>query len=180
MEANMAKNYTQFSQVISNLTDEEVGWLERQLETVYVFDDTEYTEEKLPDGADPSKADWHGCRALRDIDDRENVDDEGLGFEWDMHEGENEYWGRHLSIYANGSDWAEPVAHFVQKFLKTHRPNECLGLPYGIYCSSPCAGEYGGGAVFVTADAIKWQDSYSFIENEKKRFEEERSLANAS
>jgi hypothetical protein len=38
-------------------------------------------------------------------------------------------------------------------------------------CSKPRAGEFGGGAVFVTADAICWQNTYDFIGQEQAVFE---------
>jgi hypothetical protein len=65
----------------------------------------------------------------------------------------------------------------VQKFLKKFRPDQCWSLTYATTCSKPRAGEFGGGAVFVTADEIKWQNAYDFIEDQRAAFKAKRSKA---
>ena len=71
-------------------------------------------------------------------------------------------WGRHLWVYAEESGNPDNVAWLVQKFLKKFRPDQCWSLTYATTCSKPRAGEFGGGAVFVTADAIMWQNCLRF------------------
>ena len=61
-------------------------------------------------------------------------------------------WGRHLWVYAEESGSPDNVAWLVQKFLKKFRPDQCWSLTYSTTCSKPRVGEFGGGAVFVTAD----------------------------
>ena len=65
---------------------------------------------------------------------------------------------------------ADNVAWLVQKFLKKFRPDQCWSLTYATTCSKPRVGEFGGGAVFVTADEIKWQNAYDFIEEQRTAF----------
>jgi hypothetical protein len=36
-------------------------------------------------------------------------------------------------------------------------------LTYANTCEKPRVGEFGGGAMFVTADNIVWEDSYTFV-----------------
>jgi hypothetical protein len=105
--------------------------------------------------------------------------DEDAGFEhrFDTDEAGPENWGRHLWIYAEEGGDVERVAHLVQKFLKKFRPEECWSLSYATTCSKPRVGEFGGGAVFVTAADIKWQSAYIFLCGEKKAFDERRSAA---
>ena len=69
------------------------------------------------------------------------------------------------------------VAWLVQKFLKKFRPDQCWSLTYAATCSKPRVGEFGGGAVFVTADEIKWQNAYDFVEQEQTVFEAKQSKA---
>ena len=62
------------------------------------------------------------------------------------------------------------MAHLVQKFLKKFRPDQCWSLTYATTCSKPRLGEFGGGAVFVTADSICWNSSYDFVEEQRMAF----------
>lgn len=145
----MADNYLQFSQSLDSLTPEETAWLRAQL-------------------ADSPGTD---CPCfLLDYPEREEGDDY-CGFAYAFRNGTD---GRHLSIYAEDSGDPARAAHLVQKFLKQFHPDQCWSLTYANTCSKPRAGEFGGGAVFVTADEIRWNDSYGFIEEQRKLFERRR------
>ena len=63
------------------------------------------------------------------------------------------------------------VAWLVRKFLARFRPDECWSLTFATTCSKPRAGEFGGGAVFVTARGSRSQDGYSFVEDQAKAFQ---------
>ena len=82
---------------------------------------------------------------------------------------------RHAWIYAEESGDPARLAHLVQKFLKQFRPDQCWSLTYATTCSKPRIGEFGGGAVFVTADAIRWQSAYAFVEQQRATFEQSRT-----
>ena len=127
----MANNYTQFSEVLPNLTDEEAQWLKEQLEI----------------GSE-------GFEVLYQFD----TDDERDG------------WGRHLWFYAEEVGDPEQVACLVQKFLQRFRPDQYWALTFACTCSKPRVGAFAGGAVFVTANDIKWQHSHEFIATEAKVF----------
>jgi hypothetical protein len=174
----LANNYLQFSEVIQQLTPAEERWLNEQLSFVYVFDGEELDEEHLPGTKHPEDADYRGCRAFSDMEDADSGDDDA-GFEhaFGTDEGGPENWGRHLWIYAEEGGDVERVAHLVQKFLKKFRPDECWSLSYSTTCSKPRVGEFGGGAVFVTANDIKWQSTFAFICDELKAFQERRSAS---
>jgi hypothetical protein len=169
----MANDYLQFSEVIPRLTNQEEEWLQNQLEIVRVFDDKEYPEDELPDGLDPEHAQFVGCRAFRDMEDYDSSEeDAGFQYSFSTDEDNPEGWGCHLWIYADEGGDLDRVAHLVQKFLKAYRPTECWSLTYATTCSRPRVGEFGGGALFVTADEIKWQSAYSFIVDEQRAFAE--------
>jgi hypothetical protein len=127
----MANNYTLFSEVLPNLTDEEAQWLKEQLET--------------------------------------GLEDSGVLHQFDTDD-EPDGWGRYLWLYADESADLEQVAIFVQKFLRQFRPDQYWSLTFATTCSKPRVGEFSGGALFVTANDIKWQGSHAFIEAESKAF----------
>ena len=180
----MANSYVEFSEVLPRLNDEEECWLRQQLETVYVFGDQVYAEAELPPDCQPQQADWHGCRAYRDVPDCaadvKDMDLCGPGFEHrflsdeprdDGEGGLLAGWGRHLWVYADEWAYLDGLACLVQKFLKRFRPDQCWSLTYATTCSKPRAGEFGGGAIFVTADQIRGQSAYDFIEQQAADFQ---------
>lgn len=175
----MANYYTEFSEVVPNLSDDEIGWLKHLTETIYVYGEEEYSAETLPDGVDSDNADWHGMRALSDFSERAEFEGQCCGFDWQLIEADDGRWGRHFWLYSQECGWAEPTAHFVQKFLQECRPTECWGLTFADHCSKLRIGEFGGGAVFVTATEVKWQMTYGFFDEEEKKFAEQKELANS-
>ena len=159
----MANNYLQFSEVIPQLTTPEADWLRGQLEVVCVFGEHEHPEDKLPSGMNRDEADWIGCRAYRDMLGYDPEWGEDTGFEFEFFDDERDReWGRHLWLHADESGTIDRIAHLVQKFLKAFRPDENWSLTWAVSCSKPRVGEFGGGAVFVTAEEIGWQDAYDF------------------
>jgi hypothetical protein len=174
----MADNYLEFSEVIADLSQEEADWLRSQLETVHVFADREYREDQVPDDPDPGEADWIGCRAYRDVPEcAEYVRDlgmEGPGFVYSLDDDHDTLGNgrRHLWIHAGEWGYVDGAARLVRKFLKRFRPDQCWSLTYATVCSKPRVGEFGGGAVFVTADEIRWQDAYDFVEQQRAAFQQ--------
>lgn len=167
----MADNYLEFSEVIPRLSNAEVDWLRRQLQVVHVFGDREYAEDDLPDHLKGEDADWVGCRAYRDMADYDPDDGDGAGFEYEFHEGhEPTEWGRHLWLHAIECTELDRLAHLIRKFLMEFRPNDVWSLTYATYCSKPRVGEFGGGALFVTAADVKWNNAYNFVEEQAKVF----------
>ncbi len=155
----MANNYLQFSEALGNLSIVERDRLQRQLETVYVFDDKEYTEDEVSDEMSAADAMWSGCRAFRDLIDVDSGDDTGFQCEFM----EDEELGRYLWLYADQGGDPDRVAHLVQKFLRQFRPHDSWSLTYSTTCSKPRLGEFSGGARFVTADRVESFDAYEFI-----------------
>jgi hypothetical protein len=140
----MAAYYLQFSETLDNLKPEEEQWLEEQL------------------AADPDT----GCPVfLADYEDL-NPDDTDHGFCISFEE---EGDTRRLWIYADDHGDVGRVAHLIQKFLKQFRPDQCWSLGYANTCSKLRVGEFGGGAVFVTAEDIRWQNADDFIAQEEAR-----------
>ena len=168
----MANNCLEFSEVLSRLSTEEEAWLKDQLEIVCVYGDKEDAEGTAPyDVAASEDLDWSGCRAFRDMDDFETefVDDAEFKYTFSRDD-EDDEWGRHLWIRSAEYGNVAQVAHLVQKFLKKFRPGVAWALTWATTCSKPRAGAFGGGAVFVTASDIKWNDAHEFIEQQAEAF----------
>jgi hypothetical protein len=161
--------------VLPRLTEEEEVWLKSQLELVCVFGDKEYAEEDLPAELYPEDADWRGCRAYRDLDGyRPDVwEDVGFGHAFEDGDGTGGA-GRHFCVYAEEQGSVDRVGHLVHKFLKQFRPDECWWLTYATSCSKLRVGEFGGGAIFVTAVEIRLQDSGDFVEQQRAEFERQK------
>ena len=168
----MANQYLEFSEVLPNLTAEEETWLKEQLEMIHVFGDRQYTSVELPEGLDPMKSDWCGIRAWRDLEELPGFPtDLGFCYEFcDDSRGEN--WGRHLWFYTEEWGYPELVAHLVQKFLRQFRAGDCWSLSYAATCEKLRVGDFGGGAVFVTANDIQYFSDGDFREKAREVFEQ--------
>jgi hypothetical protein len=162
----VADNFLQFSQTLDALTPEESAWLGHQLEPIAIINGTEYSEDDDAVQNRDTEPSYQGLRFLQDYDDL-NDDADVQGFQIEYQVDDTTYaW---FSAEANGD--ADRLAHLIQKFLKRFRPDQCWSLTYATTCSKLCVGEFGGGAVFVTADEIRWQSSYAFVEQERAAFE---------
>ena len=168
----MANNYTEFSEELSDLTPEETTWLEDQLQVVHVYDGEEYPDDEVPERFRDAAAAWSGCRAYRDMDpdDYALACSEDAGFEY-------EFDGPELWFHAEEWVAGERLTHLIQKFLKQFRPDEYWSMTYANTCSKPRVGEFGGGGIFVTADNIVSENSYTFIEEQEKAFKLQRDVA---
>jgi hypothetical protein len=172
----MANNYLQFSAIIPQLTPEEEAWLRAQLQTVVVHHGQE-TEIDGTDETDAADAEWLGPRFLRD---KEDYDPSwgGTDFQYEFDDDTYSGWGRHLWVYAEESGEPSDVAWLVRKFLKQFRRDQCWPLTWATTCSKMRVGEFSGGAVFVTAEQIKYQSGYGFIRQEQAAFEAQKPSSN--
>jgi hypothetical protein len=159
----MADNFLQFSETLDALTPEEADWLRHQLEPITVINGTEYPEDDDAVRSRDTDPSYQGMRFLRDYEDREDGDNDP-GFETEFQD--TDVW---FSAEAHGN--ADRLAHLIQKFLKKFRPDQCWSLTYATTCSKLRVGEFGGGAVFVTADKIRWRNAYDFVEQQRAAFQ---------
>jgi len=168
----MADNYLQFSEAIDDLTAGEETWLKEQLETIIVFGDKVYLEsEPVKDRLAVEEPAFVGSRFLRDNPDFDSSFDV-LGFDFAFEEQENV---RSLWLYAESYGDPNHVAWLIQKFLKQFRPDRSWSLTYASTCSKPRVGEFGGGAVFVTAAEIKCHAADDFVQQQRSAFEQSRT-----
>ena len=100
------------------------------------------------DDAPKSERDW------------ELPEDDSLGFDWQIFDEPAE--ARRLTLYAEESGDPLAVGRFVQAYLKRFRPEDSFALTYACTCDKPRAGEFGGGAIFVTAKSIDSLDAHEW------------------
>jgi hypothetical protein len=94
-------------------------------------------------------------------------------FEWEFADDHDtpDGWGRHLWLHSGEGGDLEAVAHLVQKFLRQFRPSDGWSLTYATWCSKPRVGDFGGGALFVTALEIRWQNAYDWVGRQQKAWQ---------
>ena len=172
----MSNNYVEFSEVLTDLTDQERNWLKAQLEVICVIDGQEYPAEELPDGYQDKKPEWRGCRGLRDMPDYDPrfIEEPEFEFQFENEDEDEDAEGSSLWVYSEDNGNVDQICHLIQKFLNQFRPNDYWSLSFAATCSKPGVGEFSGGGVFVTAETIRWDNAAAFIEREKAAFVERR------
>jgi hypothetical protein len=73
-------------------------------------------------------------------------------------------------VYAEDFGNIEVAATIFQAFLKKFRPDDYFKIQWANTCSKPRAGEFGGGAVFITASNIVWHSTGSWVSNQISSF----------
>ena len=137
-------NFIQFSQVITQLTDEEVRWLMRYIE--------------------------HRHRGL-DIEGNErDYDDDGVYPDFGFKILQSEEWGQYAWFYAQENGNIAQVAETVQDFLKTTRPKSSFSMTWAEYADKLRPEQFDGGAVFVTKDDIKTFHAGEWVRLEQMKF----------
>jgi hypothetical protein len=167
----MADNYLQFSETLDNLTKPEADWLAGQLECIAVTNEKTYPLDELPDDVAQEDLTYRGPRFLAD---GKQIDRWGgePDFCWCFRDKQEHFRrGRHLWLYSEGYGSIDQVVCLVRKFLKRFRPNDVWTLTYAATCSKPRVGEFGGGAVIVTAKRVTWHDSGAIAAKAVKRLE---------
>lgn len=134
----MADTYLLFAESLGKLTPEEEAWLAERLSSSY--------------------------EATNDLADDD--EDDSLGFEFEFYS--EQPGSRCLKLYAIEAGDPDAVACFVQGFLRWFRPHASFGLSWCSSCSKMRDGEFGGGAVFVTANRIEaWSSDEWLAERER-------------
>lgn len=144
----MANNYLLFSFDLCSLTKEEKDWLTQELQGVDegVFDSWSQEE----------KVAWsleHGC----------DEPSEWPGFD-------QEPYGDDIIFYSEESGNLDGLSNLMQRYLKKFHPDECIGIEWACTCSKPRPGEFGGGAIFITAEKQENISSASWLQGKKSEW----------
>lgn len=139
----MADNFLLFAESLTDLTPDEEAWLAERL-----------NNRDMPAGGD----------------ERCDEEDESPGFEFEFY-GEQSA-GRCLKLYAIEAGDPEATACLVQAFLRRFRPQASFALSWCASCSKMRDGEFGGGAIFVTAERIEAWSSGEWLTERQRVFQE--------
>jgi hypothetical protein len=141
----MANNYLQFSEQIESITPQQKKWITDYLRNPE--DDPNYAQ---ADG----KIDWDAWA----IDHRGVDADDWPGFDYSFDDKDNTLW-LHGDEYGN----IDHLQIFIQAYFKKFRPKGLFKLTYAETCSKPRLGEFGGGALVVTADQAIWWGAHAWV-----------------
>lgn len=143
----MANNYLQFAKSICNLTSEERAWFEEALRE---------PEEGAEEGQETRP--W--------------FDEEGhLSFSYTFPDDTT------LHLYAEDSGNVDAAADLICAFLKRFRPRDVETLTWATTCSKMRDGEFSGGAVAVTAEAIWAFSADEWARQREDEFREQGTLS---
>ena len=138
----MADNFLLFAESLAELTPDEEAWLAERLKG-----NDEVEHESAADD-----------------------DDDSPGFEFEFYGDQSA--GRCLKLYAIESGDPETVARLVLEFLRRFRPQASFGLSWCASCSKMRDGEFGGGAVFVTAERIEAWSGAEWLAERQRAFQD--------
>ena len=155
----MSNTYVQFSEALKLKSDEEKEWVADHFELFSELSGLDKPDEH------PRYEEWNKLRnEVYELDDGAEAPE----FQWEISDGE---W---LSVYAEEAGSPDHAAKFAQLFLKKFHPDDCFTLTWACSCSSPEPGAFGGGAAFVTAENIEWEDSFDWANLKRKGFNAEK------
>jgi hypothetical protein len=164
----MSNNYVQFSASLALSSEEERQWLRQQLDEVCLY--------QLPDGSlravteDEPEPEGGGVvaeavpRFFAEAYRPAELNAEPAMCQYELRP--DEFW-----VYSEESDDPEPPARLVQLFLRKFAPSKTWFVTFATTCDKPRVDEFGGGAVFVTAEEISWVNGYQWAEEQQARFE---------
>ena len=136
----MANNYLQFSEMITNLTPEQVEWIKKEL--------TPPTEETVKV--------WLADHPLDDPGNHDMWPNFGWKIEDDSRKERKDLW-----LYSEDQGDLEHLIIFMQRFLHRWSPEVCFTLTWAQTCSRPIVSEFGGGWLVVSANAVRSGDTWS-------------------
>jgi hypothetical protein len=147
----MANNYRVFSQAIEGLTPEACEWLE----TVMNMDPPQ-------DAADDALAAELGLACTDKLVEQLQY---WPDFEWAIHaDRQDDTVVCTLEFSSEGHGDDQHIAWLVQALIKRFMPNYTFALSTSLGCSKLRYGEFGGGWMVVTKEAIKGGNTWDSIE----------------
>jgi hypothetical protein len=156
----MANNYTTWSELVTFNSKEESDWLKSVL-YLDSKDYPEYHQDHLSESQIISNilADKFGIRLWGDNTEYYP------GFSVEFADDSSE-----VVLYAE--DWGnlDSATTIMQAFLNKFQPDGYFKIEWADTCSKARPGEFGGGAVFVTAKEIKWMSTNSWLADQKIQF----------
>lgn len=149
----MASNYTLFSTAVEYEKGEQETWVRELMEAL---DRMEYE--------DWSDADTALVAGILDVD----VDDLYGVPQWDIQDAA-------FVLYSEESANLELTASIFQAFLAEFLPDDCIILSWAETCSNSRPGEFGGGAMLITANDIELFDPTQQANNKAIAYRKSKS-----
>lgn len=141
----MANYYTEFSQVIANLSEEEEAWLKSVLDIEECINDDDEYDYIIPDSA-PS------CQQYI----KDTYAEDWPGFSYEFCDPDRwSAWGRHLWVYSEEGG-IDALAYLMQDFIVKFRPDKVMYIRFAQTCSEPRVDAFGGGACRIDKDGAFW------------------------
>ncbi|MBD3260567.1 MAG: hypothetical protein GF334_02645 [Candidatus Altiarchaeales archaeon] len=149
----MANKYPLFSEQLQIQSKEEKEWAERLLDRMA----------ELAEGG--PYEDEEGILKPENPAEAHAVSQGFVGCGWDLcyTVSDDCVW-----FYAEEGGDISYVGHFVQEYFKQWKPDGIFSLTYSETCSRPRVGEFGGGAMVVTANEIRYFNAYEWVQETVK------------
>ena len=139
----MSDSYTQFSEMIEELTEKEEKWLEEILHFDPETDNTDELLERLPQL--PYSFDF----------------DNYPGFEYELKRKDKNLW-----LYSEETYCEENLCNVIYAFIKKFRPESIFTLSGGYTCSQLRLKEFGGVWLVISADGVKGGNTWDAAEEQ--------------
>jgi hypothetical protein len=164
----MADNYTQFSDALELDNVEQVAWFRKQLDGAMLDRLRNYELEHA--GGKIRKPRWAKDSVLADhiLAGSEC----GIDFEFIGPDAPGRY---SIVFYNEESGDVDAVAVIVQAYLTKFAPKRCFGICWAATCNRPRIGEFGGGAIFVTAKGVEYINTFEWLDRKVAAFKKTAS-----
>ena len=137
----MSDIYTQLSEVLCIRSQEEEDWIKDKLTAI----DQAINNDVLPKDTPKWITDWPDGY-------------QELGFDWEI-----DRTGKNPKLWVHGDDVnLDALAEFIQRFLKRFDEDGCWRCTWAGTCSKYVIGEFGGGAMFVTAQRASFMNAWDW------------------
>jgi hypothetical protein len=83
--------------------------------------------------------------------------------------------GLHISHGPSGHGDPETAAYIIRQALKHNNSDACAGFQFAYTCSVPRLDEFGGGAVFITKDEVKWTRNLQWLSQKMDEHKSEQA-----
>lgn len=192
----MANNYLQYSEVLGGLTEEETNWFTEQTELGHVRFESTYDgnivtgiklvgpfEKEIPEGSmedfieDLPRFIYDHWEAVQ-----QEMDLTCVSFDGGLHgieivpDGKGKY-DIYFVCEESGDPWI--VGFLVQMYLRKFHPDGYFTLSYAVTCSKMRVGEFGGGAMFVSADSIENLSAHQWLGEQVNKHRDEHQNTGA-
>jgi len=164
----MSNTHVLFSEVLPNLTEQEIAWLSEQLQIVFMYDNGEIClPSAVPESLTDTPPAWVGPRFLTDVAGVPRLYDAPFSTRLVTTSR-----GRHLWIFSTDNGNVQAVGILVAKFLAKFRPDDSWLLRFAIVPPTPEPGKYGGGLLLVAADGISISTTFHIAEEWQNKLRE--------